>query len=940
MENGPTHRALEIGLMQTDGDGLCRAVSAEVCALLDKNAPALTGQFIFTIFSADVRPAAIAAWERIVATKEAGRFDTAIAGPDGVALPVVAHLSPARGITALTDHWIVVFAPPPLKDNAAESELRYLRTELAETKNHLEAQLNLVKEELAQAHRAKEVLLESVETSSNERLTLMERDRAAAREENSRLESERRNLQESIAKLVQDSAASAARDAAIIAARDESIAHLRREIAAELNPPTPPATSPAPPPATELSAELAKLRAENLILAERVRSAADEIAHLRRSSAALEAEWQAKLTAAIAASATLTTKTTELETDRRALTEACAKNAALESTLHSLRESTTSATTALEAKITATQQQLAQTEARLSAEQQNATDLQHRVTEAEKRSTESSEFAHTASREFKDMLRKHDDVVAVLARAREELGTTQHDLEAERRRAADFTATVRALRAENTTLRQERDAALGEVTRSTQVVTEQTDLMFGTADDFFERIITEVASRLNGILRIVYTLPDLTPASPTFLALGAARTSAEDLVRALDDIRDYWHLETGRISITRDNFALRAWWSSVAARYEFKASQREITFDSRHDPELPDAVLVDGGYLDQSVNQLLDYLIETSAPGDSITCILSVLAVSARDTRLRMELTSSSTVGITGHNHRLSVAVAEKILRLLGGEFTFTEYPGEERRITVELTFLRGSGVPPVAPRPRRRTVREDIEPLPAPLIRRHTPTPVSAATPPLDSQRDAAAAEPVDAGAPNTPPPPSVPHARIIGRAAPRSHPTPPESPRNPLPTEPLEPPAPTPPPLVDPPPLSSSPPPEELTAPPAIKVLVAEDNRMNQRALSEILRTRGFAVTVVADGREALTHLSNARFDLALIDCEMPVMDGYAATREIRAIESRSGRHTPIIAMTVYVDSDIHARCLEAGMDDLITKPVQAEPLLALIDRFIGCL
>jgi len=977
MKNGSSHHSLDIGLLQTDGDGLCRAVSADVCALLGKEARELTGQFIFTMLAADSRPTAITAWERIVASKEAGRFETSIVCHDAVALAVTAYMTPARGITALTDHWIVVLAPQPIDSTTDESELRYLRAELAQTKTHLEGQLTILKDELAQAHRAKEVLLASVETNSNQRIALLESDLAAAQERASSLENERRSLQESTAKLTEDGASVAARDAATIAARDESIARLTHEVETLRAAQTPQAQNAPqhiPPPPTQVATELAKLRAENLTLAERVRTATEEIAELRRTLATLPPSPETEATLATLRSenialnsahaelktaaaneltnhlAALTTtwepklaaKTAEFETDRRALAEARTKNTELEATLQSLRESTSSAATALEAKLTAAHTQLAQVEASLTAEKKGTTELERRATEAEKHSTESSEFARTAAREFKEMLRKHDDVVAALTRAQDELGTTQRDLKAERLRADDFVATVRALRAENGTLRQERDTAVIEATRSKQAVEDRTELMFGTAEDFFERIIVEVASRLNRILRTVFALPDLTPASPTFLAVSAARTSADDLVRALDDIRDYWHLETGRLQLVREHFALRAWWSSLTTRYEFKSGQREVVFESRHDPDLPEAALVDGGYLDQSLNQLLDYLIETSEPGDSVACDVTVLAVGARDTRLRFELTSSGQVGITRHSQRLSVAIAEKIIRLLGGDFTFIEYPGEERRITIELTLLRGNGTPPVAPRPRRRTVREEIEPLPAPLIRRHTPTPVTPAEPPETTAEEMEANVHADI---EPAPPPPVSHARIIGRGGPLARSTPPEQPPHRAFPEPAEPP-PAPPPIPAPvaapvaPPVAADAAPalDVPTAPAVVKVLLAEDNRINQRAISEILRARGYAVTVVSDGREALTQLSTARFDLALIDCEMPVMDGYSATQEIRSVERRSGRHTPIIAMTVYVDTDINNRCLEAGMDDLITKPVQAEPLLALIDKFLG--
>lgn len=119
-------------------------------------------------------------------------------------------------------------------------------------------------------------------------------------------------------------------------------------------------------------------------------------------------------------------------------------------------------------------------------------------------------------------------------------------------------------------------------------------------------------------------------------------------------------------------------------------------------------------------------------------------------------------------------------------------------------------------------------------------------------------------------------------------------------------------------------------------LRILLAEDNKLNQRMIGDILKTRGYTVVLASDGREALTHLTTARFDLALIDCEMPTMDGYTATREIRVAERRFGRHTPIFAMTVYLDNDVESRCVDAGTDELLTKPVRADALFGLIDRY----
>lgn len=111
--------------------------------------------------------------------------------------------------------------------------------------------------------------------------------------------------------------------------------------------------------------------------------------------------------------------------------------------------------------------------------------------------------------------------------------------------------------------------------------------------------------------------------------------------------------------------------------------------------------------------------------------------------------------------------------------------------------------------------------------------------------------------------------------------------------------------------------------------RVLVVEDNAANQKLVSLILAKAGYAFDVVADGSEALAAVREKRYDLILMDCQMPVMDGYEATARIRATEER--RHY-IVALTANAVAGDRERCLEAGMDDYLAKPIRPKALLEL--------
>jgi signal transduction histidine kinase/ligand-binding sensor domain-containing protein/CheY-like chemotaxis protein len=118
------------------------------------------------------------------------------------------------------------------------------------------------------------------------------------------------------------------------------------------------------------------------------------------------------------------------------------------------------------------------------------------------------------------------------------------------------------------------------------------------------------------------------------------------------------------------------------------------------------------------------------------------------------------------------------------------------------------------------------------------------------------------------------------------------------------------------------------------ALRVLLAEDNRVNQMLASRLLEKRGHTVTVADDGRAALAALATNVFDVVLMDVQMPDMDGFEATRAIRARERAAGGHVPIVAMTAHAMKGDEERCLLAGMDAYLAKPINAAQLFEVIE------
>ena len=118
-------------------------------------------------------------------------------------------------------------------------------------------------------------------------------------------------------------------------------------------------------------------------------------------------------------------------------------------------------------------------------------------------------------------------------------------------------------------------------------------------------------------------------------------------------------------------------------------------------------------------------------------------------------------------------------------------------------------------------------------------------------------------------------------------------------------------------------------------MRILVADDNIVNQRVAVGLLERRGHEVTVVSTGAEALEALQTATFDMVLMDVQMPVMGGFEATAAIRANEARSGHHLRIVAMTAHAMSGDRERCLAAGMDGYLAKPIDPAALFAAVEK-----
>jgi two-component system sensor histidine kinase/response regulator len=119
-------------------------------------------------------------------------------------------------------------------------------------------------------------------------------------------------------------------------------------------------------------------------------------------------------------------------------------------------------------------------------------------------------------------------------------------------------------------------------------------------------------------------------------------------------------------------------------------------------------------------------------------------------------------------------------------------------------------------------------------------------------------------------------------------------------------------------------------------LRILLVEDNAVNELLADRLLEKRGHEVTIARNGKEALATIEKQSFDVVLMDVQMPEMDGFEATAAIRRIEKGSGNHVPIIAMTAHAMVGDKERCIEAGMDNYIAKPIRPEELTEMLERY----
>lgn len=459
-------------------------------------------------------------------------------------------------------------------------------------------------------------------------------------------------------------------------------------------------------------------------------------------------------------------------------------------------------------------------------------------------------------------------------------------------------------------------------------------------NEFLANVSHEIRTPLNGILGMASLLRDaeldhvLTDQVETLLY------SAECLDRIVGDLLDLVRVESGRLALVEETFQLPTVIDDAASLVAPRARAKGLEFAIIIEPTVPLHVLGDPGRLRQVLLNLLSNAIKFTEVGE-ITVIAAWeqgrLIVQVKDTGIGIDeqhfaglFDSFSQVdNSTTRRHGgtgLGLAISKRLVEAMGGEIGVESRPGQGSTFTFTIAVRPEPGPPPATARPTWALVAHPHPAHRAGLcnaLRR-----LGWLTQATDSPREAAdlmREQAFDAvfWCPRLGAPPFQP-CRWFGFGGPLPGITE-ESLQEPVTTARLR--------------AALEVAPEEQTkkaAGPGLTILVAEDNPVNQKVVVKILERAGHNVDLVEDGEAAVTAVRSSDYNLVLMDCHMPGMDGFEAARKIREI--RDSNTLPIVALTAACTDRDRQLCFEAGMNAHLGKPVRKQQLLDAVASLGG--